>query len=406
MRILHLFYNSLPQISGASIRNRDLVESQYAIKNMEPWVITSPIQAPFKQKIERIGGVPYIRTASVNSDLEVNEAISSVGTRFRKLLRMVGFYFKIGTLAKKLKPEIIHSHSIYLMGIAGIMVSRALRVPHVYEVRSLWEERALSEKKSLLGRLLYKIVRMAESRVLKSADKIIAINVNLKQILVESRGVPSDKILIVPNAVNLARIHEGKNDVSLSDKSPAEWVFGYVGTISPLEGLDLLVDALNMLKKRGITNKVKLFGGGMDLENLKAYVQKSGMGDQIELVGRVNNDEIASAYQELDIIVNPRKNTFLTANVTPLKPLEAMGYRKLIIASDIGGMKELITDKETGYLFASDNAMALSEVIETILKQPVEETAKVVNQGYAHVEQNRSWSANAASYNQIYSDLI
>ena len=68
------------------------------------------------------------------------------------------------------------------------------------------------------------------------------------------------------------------------------------------------------------------------------------------------------------MIVNPRKKSYLTDTVTPLKPLEAMAYKKLIIASDVGGMKELIEDGENGILFESESVYELEKVIYKISK--------------------------------------
>ena len=83
----------------------------------------------------------------------------------------------------------------------------------------------------------------------------------------------------------------------------------------------------------------------------------------IEFRGRFSQAEITEVYSEVDIVINPRRKSFLTNSVTPLKPLEAMGYQKLIMASDIGGMREIIKNNKTGLLFKSDSVEEIQGVV-------------------------------------------
>ena len=66
-----------------------------------------------------------------------------------------------------------------------------------------------------------------------------------------------------------------------------------------------------------------------------------------------NQTQISEVYSTIDVVINPRISNYLTNSVTPLKPLEAMAYKKLVLASDVGGMKELIEHNKTGYIFKS-----------------------------------------------------
>ena len=74
-----------------------------------------------------------------------------------------------------------------------------------------------------------------------------------------------------------------------------------------------------------------------------------------------------SFYGVIDILVYPRRSMRLTELVTPLKPLEAMARGRMVAASDVGGHRELIRDRQTGYLFKSDDPVALAETLDEML---------------------------------------
>ena len=103
-------------------------------------------------------------------------------------------------------------------------------------------------------------------------------------------------------------------------------------------------------------------------------------------------------------MVYPRHSMRLTELVTPLKPLEAMAQGKLVIASDVGGHRELIRPGETGLLFEAGNAAALAAAVGELLSQP-ERWDEMHAAGRRFVEEERNWAASVARYVPIYERL-
>ncbi len=94
----------------------------------------------------------------------------------------------------------------------------------------------------------------------------------------------------------------------------------------------------------------------------------------------------------------------LTELVTPLKPLEAMAMGKALVASDVGGHRELITNHKTGLLFSAGNIEDLADKINLILNnKPLETTLQ--KQGNQWVKQHHAWKATTAIYKTIYTNL-
>src|SRR5260370_10492732 len=73
------------------------------------------------------------------------------------------------------------------------------------------------------------------------------------------------------------------------------------------------------------------------------------------------HEEMQQYYDLADLFVFPRVSMRLTELVTPLKPLEAMAQERIVVASSVGGHRELIRDRETGYLFPPDEPQRLAE---------------------------------------------
>ena len=95
----------------------------------------------------------------------------------------------------------------------------------------------------------------------------------------------------------------------------------------------------------------------------------------------------------------------LTELVTPLKPLEAMAQGKLVLASDVGGHRELIRHGETGRLFKAGSADALAEAVVELLGERESWDAQR-EAGRRYVEQERNWPASVARYRPVYEGLL
>ena len=142
MKILHILYQSIPNISGSSIRSRDLINSQIKL-GLTPIIITSPFQPPINanSKIEEIDGVMYYRTYVNSKDLNIREKQSSFLIQLKKMLLLFQFIINVYRIAKKENVDIVHAHAMFFCALAGKYSSFKLNKPFVYEVRSLWEER-------------------------------------------------------------------------------------------------------------------------------------------------------------------------------------------------------------------------------------------------------------------------
>jgi len=400
LKILHILYQSLPNTAGSSIRSRDILEAQMRV-GLLPIAITAPFQAPKEKnaKKEIINGIVYYRTYSARPEEVVSEHKKSLLLKLRKLSRIFSFLKNAIKVAKEEEVDVIHAHATFFCGITGKIISKKLHKPFVYEVRSLWEERG-KKNGGIFENIQLNIITLIETYVMHLADRVIVINENLYNNIVD-RGIHRDKITVVPNAVNMNLI---KKTESKESKKGIDITFGYIGSISPIEGLELLVKVFSMLNEQGYKNKLLIFGNGSEKQNIDDFIRKNNI-HNVELKGSLTAEEIYKAYEQVDVIVNPRAKSKIADSVTPLKPLEAMGYKKLVIASDVGGMKELIKNNITGKLFQADNQDDLLKSIKDVIDN-WSSYEEIINKGHEFVVNEKSWIANVKKYNNVYTELI
>jgi PEP-CTERM/exosortase A-associated glycosyltransferase len=310
-------------------------------------------------------------------------------------------------LAKKLQPDIIHAHSPVLDAVPAIRVGRKLGIPVVYEIRAFWEDAAVDHGSTQEGSLRYKLTRALETWAVKNADAVTVICEGLRKDLA-ARGIPANKITVIPNAVDVEQFEMGgKPDLALKMKLGlgTSRVLGFIGSFYAYEGLDLLIAALPSILKQMPDVKVLLVGGGPQDAALKRQVMTLDLMDRVIFTGRVPHADVNRYYDLVDVLVYPRHPMRLTELVTPLKPLEAMAQGRLMVASDVGGHKELIQDGKTGVLFHAGNAGDLASKVVGLLKYE-EGWERMKKNGRQFVETERNWAASVARYRSVYGGLV
>ena len=401
MRILHVFDHSIPLHSGYTFRSFEIIKHQ----RMLGWeTIHLTGSKHFKQfsKLEKIDGLSFYRTFPkypLLNNIPIINQYRVVKDLERRLLEV----------CRLENPDIIHAHSPCLNGMAAIKVGAKLSIPVVYEMRASWEDAAVSHGSTHENSLRYKVSRFLETYTLKHADAIVTICEGLKSDI-SARGIEKEKITVVPNAVEIVK----KDSSSLSSKTKKlrekynlenSFILGFIGSFYYYEGLDVLLRALPEVLNHFPESKVLLIGGGIAENELKAQCDNLQINDNVIFTGRVPHADISDYYELIDLLVYPRLSIRLTEIVTPLKPLEAMAEKRLFIASDIGGHRELIEDQKTGILFEANSHSDLAEHLCKIIASP-DEYKYMLENAYEYVCKFRNWDSVVKNYKIVYESII
>ncbi|MAZ90111.1 MAG: glycosyltransferase, exosortase A system-associated [Cellvibrionaceae bacterium] len=401
MKILHVLDHSIPLHSGYTFRTRSILQHQRAI-GWETYHLTSGKQGFVESSVEKIEDLQFYRTPAGSSILDRLPLVEQLSIVWRLFRRLRG-------LLNTLKPDIVHAHSPALNGLAALWACRGRNIPVVYECRAFWEDAAVDNGSSTEGGLRYRLTRALETYVFSQAEAVTTICQGLKDDVID-RGVDPNKITVIPNAVDLKKFTETNesemgnvfNDLKRNHPDIQEYtLIGFFGSFYEYEGLSMLLDTMALLKQSGQKVFLLLAGGGPHEEQITQKIRDLKLDDVVKFNGRVPHEVIQEYYQAVDFMVYPRLSMRLTELVTPLKPLEAMAKGKIVIASSVGGHKELIRDGETGLLFSAGCSRSLADIIVTAIGKKGQWPI-IRARARKFVEEERNWHRSVEFYREAY----
>ena len=399
-RILHVLDHSLPLHSGYTFRTRAILKAQEGL-GLAVRGITGQrhnAEAPDGGSPEDADGLTFYRTPGLPSGPPA----------LREWGEINALDGAICALAKDWRPDIIHAHSPALCGAAAWRAARALGIPFVYEIRAFWEDAAVGNLTGTQGSIKYRLTRALETRVARQADALFTICEGLKNDLAQ-RGIAPGKIGVMRNGVDLSLFGEPvPRDDTLAAQlgiAPGAPVIGYIGSFYAYEGVDDLIAAMPILRRTHPEARLLLVGAGPMADAWRAAAAALPDPQAVIFTGRVPHTEVERYYSLVDVLAYPRKAQRLTDLVTPLKPLEAMAQRRLVAASSVGGHRELITNGDTGILFAPDDPASCAAALAGLLDAR-EGWDAMRNRAEAHVRARHDWAINAENYLSVYHLLL
>lgn len=399
LRILHVLDHSLPHHSGYVFRTLSMLTAQRQ-RGWQTLQLTSPKQGAVAATEEEIDGWRFWRTCPSTA-----RATRLPGLHEIALMRALET--RLAEICRAEKPDILHVHSPVLNALPALRVARRLGLPVAYEVRALWEDAAVDHGTATAWGPRYRVTRALETYALKRVDAVFTICEGLKSDIV-ARGIAASAVTVIPNAVDVEEFAAASQPNEALRRAlglTGSYVLGFIGSFYAYEGLDLLLTALPKVLRHLPHTRVLLVGGGQEEARLRALVAQTGVADRVVFAGRVPHAQVVHYYDLIDLLVYPRHALRLTELVTPLKPLEAMARRRLCLASDVGGHRELIRDGVTGFLFRADDVEALVRRIVEIHNDR-ERCERVRAAGYHFVASDRTWRASVARYEPIYRSLV
>lgn len=399
MRILHILDHSIPLHSGYTFRTLSILNEQRNL-GWKTFHLTGSKQENCSVLEEFVEGWHFYRTPAppgLRARLPV----------LNQLAVMEALTHRLTEVVKIVEPDILHAHSPVLNALPALRVGRRAGIPVVYEVRAFWEDAAVDHGTHREWGARYRLTRELESYALRRVDAVTTICEGLRGDILK-RGIPSEKVTVIPNAVNLENFRMSeRGDLQLANALGVEGkvLLGFIGSFYAYEGLTVLLSALPRMLAANPDIRILLVGGGPQEDELKSLTARMGLQDKVIFTGRVPHDQVRRYYNLIDILVYPRLPMRLTDLVTPLKPLEAMAQGRLVAASNVGGHLELIQDGKTGVLFKAGDSDALAaRILNLISRTDTWDALRAAARDF--VETQRNWAGSVAGYKEIYCTLL
>ena len=402
-RVLHLVTDALPTTSaGYTIRTHEIALAQREA-GLDPHVATKTGYPVTQGRIDGrrlvvLDGVPYHRLLPWRMP-----GGPDAGPGARQSLELAA------ALTRQLRPAVLHAASNYANARLALALRERYGLPVVYEVRGFWEDTWLSRYPDAAERAtseLYRRNRELETRCMLAADLVVTLGEAMGE-EIAARGVPEEKILIVPNAVSAEFLRPLPDPGHLRAElgiMPDEYVVGEVTSLVPHEGIGTLLEATAILRARGVPARALIVGDGPERAALQRQAAQAGLAGAATFTGRVPASKVRQFHALLDVFVVPRTPDRVCQLVTPLKPVEAMASGLCVVTSEVKALTEIVKHEMTGMQTVPQDPVSLADCLE-YLKYSPDIRRKLGENAREWVARDRTWANNAARYRDAYAHL-
>lgn len=326
----------------------------------------------------------------------------------KRMFNFVSYFFKALWAALRLpKPDVVIATSPQIFcGYAGVWYKRLRHVPLVIEIRDIWPE-SMGAVGAHIPKLSYWALEKIEKAMYRSCDKLVTVGEGYLARLVE-KGVPDEKISIVMNGTDLAVYKPQPKNEELLEKYglSGKFVVSYIGTVGMACGLEVVLDAAEMLTQRrrggeggegirGLGEVVfAIVGDGAHRAQLEEAAKKRGLANVV-FTGRQPKSSMPDWVNASDASLVHLKKTDLFTTVMPSKIFESAGCKRPIIMGVDGYAKKLVMDAQAGLDMTPEDADSLVECVMQLLGNP-ELCRKLGENAYNNIAiiHNRDQQAN------------
>lgn len=381
-RLCIVTHTFLPHVGGIEIVTNEQ-SKRLLHKNYAPTVITNQIGTP---RHYMVNGVPVECYRSLNTGfrLGIPYSIPTIGS--------------FPTFTKRVKiSKIVHAHGHpYLTSLIAGKLAKYYGKPFVLTQHNTFiEYNNFFDQVELLNDLAI------GKQNLNTADKIITISKATKDYVLRL-GAKPEKVKVIYNGVDLARfraINGKRQEMRKKLGIPNNAVV--VLTVRRLvykNGIDTLLDCAKIALSKNPNIVFLVVGKGPDLENVRMQIAQLGIQDKFRLAGFVSDADLPSYYNAGDLFVLPSKS----GEGLPLVALEAMACGLPVLATDVGGIREILLN-DYGKLVPPNQPELLADAI---LDFVAIDFSSRKNELRARIEERYSWESNVERLTQLYEELI
>ncbi|WP_396139994.1 glycosyltransferase family 4 protein [Flavobacterium sp.] len=303
--------------------------------------------------------------------------------RIIRLFEIARAILTIKSIVKKFNPDMVIAERTtsygYLAAISGLKPMAIAQ----QGITDLWPHNSP----------LYIFKKRLQNYAFKKADLIHAWGNSMAEHMKES-NVDMDKVMILPKGINL-------DFFQFNDASDGTLINAVVTrSLEPEYKHDLILKAFSIVKQKSIPFKLTIIGDGTELKKLKWLAKELKIDNEVNFVGRINNNDIPKFLQQADFYISTPTTEGVSASL-----FEAMASGCLPIVSDLPGNRSLIQQKENGILVTIENEFNLAEEIQWAFKN-TNFTKKAIVENRKFVEENANYKINMKKIAFTYHDLI
>lgn len=306
----------------------------------------------------------------------------------------LAFLFKTLTRARAARAQILHAHWWIPGGIVGALAAAILRAPLVVTTHGTDVEMLRRTRGAMpLARFVF-----------ARARAITCCSAYLRAQLLALGVADAARVMVVPEPVSVEfETLNSKFEIPATRSNSEFRISNLILTVARLtkqKGIDVLIDALAILRERGCAARLKIIGDGPERAALEQQTREKQLQDRVEFLGALPPSELPPHYAACAVFVLPSLREGLGVVL-----VEALLCGAPVIATDSGGVTDIVRDGETGLLFPERDARALADAIEKLLDDRAL-AARLAAQGAAAARARFTSERVAAQFIEIYQRAI
>ncbi len=299
-------------------------------------------------------------------------------------------FFRFLKILRKEKIDILHAHMFHA-NLLGRIAGKMCRVPII--ISTIHNENFGGKTRELL---------ICHTRLL--GIKTVVISKKVGETMLKKRVVSKKEIVVIENGIDTEEFSPREDDNIKKTRTSLGIpkgipVFLSVGRIEEQKGYPCLIDALEILDRKGINFCMLILGEGREREKIENLVKEKKLNKKIYLLG--NKKNVKEYLTASDMFIMPSFWEGL-----PLALLEAMASGLIVVATEAGGIPGVINDKENGFLVEPKNSEVLAEKIAYVLNLPEEERKRIENKARKAIRKRFSSEKMIKEYEKIYEKLL
>lgn len=261
------------------------------------------------------------------------------------------YFLKLLLLIKKLKPELIHAQKMKLNGCYAVLIKKILKIPCIIYARGSDIYLVSDLYKKTLGKF-----------IIKNSNKIVSLCEDMKKII---QRIYLTEVIVIPNGIDLSLyIDLEKDKIRASLKFlDNEKIIIYVGRLDKIKGVEYLIKSMRIIVEKKPNVKLLLIGDGSERTKLENLSNRLNLQKNIIFMGFLPNKTIPKYMIVSDIFVLPSlSESFGIVNI------EAMYCSLPIVATNVGGIPEIVVNEINGFLVEPKNPHQIAEKVILLLK--------------------------------------
>ncbi|MCC6182350.1 MAG: glycosyltransferase [Bacteroidia bacterium] len=312
----------------------------------------------------------------------LHEPLEKLDTQHK--LAYLKFLAPLKKAIQSFQPDVLHAHYATSYGLLG-----ALSKFQPFVISAWGTDVMRFPQKNVINRFILKYN-------LKCANVICATSNTIKNYLTP---ITSKPIKVIPFGVNFSKFY--KKDVVRHFVKPI-FVFGCIKSLESIYNIDVAIHAFARLKIKYPERQMKfmIIGQGSEFENLKKLTSVLNIQNEVLFTGRIPFDEVPNYFNQIDVLLNISNYESFGVSV-----IEAMACEKPVIATNTGGLKEIIENNQYGSLVEVGNIEQTVTAMESYLLNPIL-TEQVGKAAYEKVKQKYNWENNLTEMIEVYKQLI